>query len=701
MFSGAQPQPQAPSGRGLISLVEEEDAPARALQAVAGSVDSMEQQVDGAQDYESLINALRGDEQPIQARYAELAKVVGAQDAQATPESVLTVVQPSLELLNGKGIAGLMASMGGGAPAAPQQPQGFAEGGMVGGIDPAIDQQYDAYAKRIQGILGPQRSLDALVRERQNLLAGDDTSNFDANLALMSYGAQVASTPGGLLQSLAKPMPDLASNLSKVANKRADINRAVKLNALETRDSDDKTRKGALVSALKDSFENVNAMRRQELAAKTTMASTGTESMMGPDGKIFGVRRTLNGLEMVGGGAVPAGSVPIDASTMTALGLGKPGEQAKEGVNVIYDDGSKATLTQRGTNWYDTSGQLVTRPFTLDKGASGRSSAQELVLKAPDSKTGLRTVPGFYKDGQYFYTENGITKEVDAADVLPGKMSDYVKTETNADGRGGSRITVLEGPNKGQTFFQEGSGDPVPPVQEVFKQSQENLQRHPPVLQEAFTVGQIDPNGPYSPYVEARPKAYVSGRGNMTKEEVDKSSSTIAAAENLLRTTDEVLKQMPEAVGIWPTVKSFVGNATGSVGLNAFVDPKTEAGRNALKNYVKAVQEAEALNPRFAVTEMKFNEELAGSPEKMFRSPELAMSVVREISRRAMNEIEVERARLEGRNPLHIDRVPMGTKSDPFDWGNPKDQQYILNLQKLGLPTTGISVKIGDKIGTL
>ena len=68
------------------------------------------EQMDQAEDYESAINAIRGDDLPIQDRYAELAELVGPEDAQSTPESVLTLVQPVIQMAEiDQGIGGLAA----------------------------------------------------------------------------------------------------------------------------------------------------------------------------------------------------------------------------------------------------------------------------------------------------------------------------------------------------------------------------------------------------------------------------------------------------------------------------------------------------------------------------------------------------------------------------------------------------------------
>jgi hypothetical protein len=68
-------------------------------------------QVDSAQDYEQLMNAIRGDEVPVEGRRDELAGLVGEPDAEQTPDSVLTLVQPTMAIVDAQG--GLDALMQG------------------------------------------------------------------------------------------------------------------------------------------------------------------------------------------------------------------------------------------------------------------------------------------------------------------------------------------------------------------------------------------------------------------------------------------------------------------------------------------------------------------------------------------------------------------------------------------------------------
>jgi len=82
--------------------------------------------IEEAGDYEEMMNAIRGDQMSIGERRQELAALVGQEDAQETPESVLTLLQPVMQIAAvEQGIGGLAEeAMGSGA----------VEGPMAGGI---------------------------------------------------------------------------------------------------------------------------------------------------------------------------------------------------------------------------------------------------------------------------------------------------------------------------------------------------------------------------------------------------------------------------------------------------------------------------------------------------------------------------------------------------------------------------------------
>jgi len=75
------------------------------------------QSIDEATDVEGAINALRGNDMPLDARYQELAGFVGERDAAQTPESVLALTQPAMMMTEtgamDSGIGELMQSIAG------------------------------------------------------------------------------------------------------------------------------------------------------------------------------------------------------------------------------------------------------------------------------------------------------------------------------------------------------------------------------------------------------------------------------------------------------------------------------------------------------------------------------------------------------------------------------------------------------------
>ena len=92
-----------------------------ALAQAAGGIGDLDQ----AQNYEQVMNTMRGDQATVEERRQELAGVVGPGDAGQTPESVLTLVQPVMMLANvDQGIGQL----------AQQEMTQPMEGPMAGGI---------------------------------------------------------------------------------------------------------------------------------------------------------------------------------------------------------------------------------------------------------------------------------------------------------------------------------------------------------------------------------------------------------------------------------------------------------------------------------------------------------------------------------------------------------------------------------------
>jgi|GEM_PF-5935317 len=95
----------------------------------------MENPIDQAKDYAGLMNLIRGNEASVEQRREELSQIVGRTDAMETPESVLTLVQPTLAQFE----QSAQAQQGiGSMPEAQQMMQGA---GDMGQMMPGGDQQ--------------------------------------------------------------------------------------------------------------------------------------------------------------------------------------------------------------------------------------------------------------------------------------------------------------------------------------------------------------------------------------------------------------------------------------------------------------------------------------------------------------------------------------------------------------------------------
>ena len=104
------PPPAMPEGMAEGQQMVSDAINPQVLEGILSNAQESIVNLDEAEDYETVINTLRGDEMPLDARYAELAEVVGEEDAAQTPESVLTLVQPAMVMgAVDQGIGGLAA----------------------------------------------------------------------------------------------------------------------------------------------------------------------------------------------------------------------------------------------------------------------------------------------------------------------------------------------------------------------------------------------------------------------------------------------------------------------------------------------------------------------------------------------------------------------------------------------------------------
>ncbi len=275
--------------------------------------------IDMASNTEELINSIRGNDRPLQDRVAELATFVGEQDAMKTPESVLTMVQPTIMMTEegaldsgvggliqqvigdtemgeemGQGVGALMAQ---GQPApemAPPMaqpmapPQQFAAGGpvvyMAEAGDPSKKQLVEQLARQtgvlsdVPGISGLSGYYDEYLPVYQNLIAqSDENLQKDRGLALAKAGFQFASgrdakgkniAGSGFLANLASAGEGLVGDISALDREQRKLDQATKTMALQSAIASEKSDKETTAASNLAMFQAVKDLTIEELKAK-------------------------------------------------------------------------------------------------------------------------------------------------------------------------------------------------------------------------------------------------------------------------------------------------------------------------------------------------------------------------------------------------------------------------------------------------
>ena len=141
MMPPAAPPPMAPPPMGAEQALAGAEMQGQEMGMMAA--EGVMQQIDGAQDYQSLIDGIRGNQQPLEARYAELGGIVGEQDAMQTPESVLALTQPAIMMTEegavNSGIGELMQGIAGDTSMAGQMGEGVGGLMMAQAPEPAMN----------------------------------------------------------------------------------------------------------------------------------------------------------------------------------------------------------------------------------------------------------------------------------------------------------------------------------------------------------------------------------------------------------------------------------------------------------------------------------------------------------------------------------------------------------------------------------
>ena len=258
--------PPAPDpSQELMATEQRADAGGEGIGALFA--DQVATALESAEEPKEVIDAIRGNDVPLESRYQELADYVGEEDALATPPSVLTMVQPTImmteegavnsgigdlmqnitegvEMETAEGVATPMAEGVGSLMMGVEQPltQNFRQGGPVvqrfneGGegisnLDflkvPTVKELYPTYLPMYQEALGTGQSPE---QAKSQILF---------NIAQMGLGLAGGVSPEGVpltgspAQKLAQLTASLPKTVQQIAAQAREGERAAKVAALQ------------------------------------------------------------------------------------------------------------------------------------------------------------------------------------------------------------------------------------------------------------------------------------------------------------------------------------------------------------------------------------------------------------------------------------------------------------------------------------
>ena len=263
--------------------------------------------LENAEDYETVMNGIRGDDQPIEQRYQELASVVGQEDAQQTPESVLTLVQPVMMMaavdqgigglaaeemnapIEGAMAEGIMSTVNMGGPDQAQggpAPVNFNQGGAVqymnvgGAADPRMQSLYEQQLAIFNQIDDPAQRAADLEQQRDMTKAGILFDIAQGALGFAGGAGRPGATPAEQLATAFQPV------LGNIGARAGELNKF----QMSQKDADRQLRLGALQSA----SQLYGAERSAELSRQDKpITDTFTVTITNKDGTTTETQRPL------------------------------------------------------------------------------------------------------------------------------------------------------------------------------------------------------------------------------------------------------------------------------------------------------------------------------------------------------------------------------------------------------------------------
>lgn len=208
------------------------------------------------------------------------------------------------------------------------------------------------------------------------------------------------------------------------------------------------------------------------------------------------------------------------------------------------------------------------------------------------------------------------------------------------------------------------------------------------------SIGFLDPQQPFVRTSDQTIESATLGeREDLLKKRV--------ALQKRIEGNNDMLKLIyGDTVGFLPTIQSGVSQLVlstfGDVGLGLTNVQKNQI-RDRLQQYREELIKANLRNAgRPAVYDQKKMESLIRDPNAFFASPELLISNVTNLQREDINELARIDSQLFGVPLKQLDRVPVGSKTDPLPLS--PNSQMILDQMFTNRPNMGVWIRYPDGV---
>jgi len=646
--------------------------------------------LDDADDYESMINMIRGDQAPMAERVNELAELVGLEDAQQTPQSVVALIQPVMLMTNlDEGIGSIAqgamdqemtGDMAGGimstvnmdsGPEMSLDPNMDPQMGMGVGNEPPVNFRFGGPVARMQD--GGESRLSQLFAEQQGVLNQNfaPRSGVDADLERQKEltEAQMLFDVAGTALAFATPGSRQMSPAQRLAEAATETKLFDKLGArAQGQFEAEKASKEALRSEKRDldllAFKGAQDQLDRELQmtpAKLFDFKVVDGQIVKTNNKTGGVSLAFTGRDKIDfltmGDNILAAN-PISGNVEVAFTDTSPnlkvlskGQQIIDAdtAEVIYTAPENAQLEKMGNFLVDTTNR------TPDGNAT-------VIFEAPDYE--VDEINGQlvqYKKGDpdsavAIFGEEGI--DIDPVYMVQTDMNTGVKTTFDATTPNGA--AMLKNANQanqqaGSTVFTIGklSSDKTPSAQAFNLGSEIVLSfdggrtyvNSLGVTTAMPTTGAVPVSDTIASEVmkNQRISQRAGEESNAFYDRFYEEQGYEAEDRKLFRDT---AKAAMNGTGFAAKLRSAVDKTLGQLGVD--YGEETEADKQYLRAIRQMTKTALIVNPRFPVAELSKVEDLYPDVDSFFVSPDSQVNRLRELKRVVLAQKEHNLTKLAG-----------------------------------------------------